>query len=262
MSDFNINNAAKKIGLTSDQTQDLQAYYQKLSEAEKTKFGETDFLKLVEARGYKTSSPSESEGPTPATPSVKTPATPEQLKDLLHFFAGGATPGAAVMALLTEDAAEQRRLNRELRSAQVETTAKEIEEQSKLMMKKAVTQLVLGVVSGGISIASGISGAVQSGKALTGGLSSSDAALKNTSISSQQTVAQGGGKIVDAVSQYIGTKYDADIKKIDAKIEKSRAEADRFRELNEALEDLIRKCISTAEAISESSNQARAKILA
>ncbi|MDR2302054.1 MAG: type III secretion system translocon subunit SctB [Deltaproteobacteria bacterium] len=259
---LDINDASRKIGLNQAQTEDLQAYFQKLSETEKKSFGETDFIKLVEARGYKAQGSSDSEKPTLKESSAKTPATPQELKDLLRSFAGAASPAAMVMALLTEDASKQRMVNKELRAAQVEATAKEMEAQAKVMMEKAVTQLVLGVVSGAITIGSGVFGAAKSAKALGAGLSTGDATLTNTKISSQQQIASGVGSILGSVSDFMGTKYEAEIKEMDAKIERSRASAENFRDLNEALMELIRKCISTAEALSESANQARSKILA
>ncbi|MDR2388140.1 MAG: type III secretion system translocon subunit SctB, partial [Deltaproteobacteria bacterium] len=195
---LDIVDASKKFGLTQAQTEDIQTYYQNLSETEKTQFSQADFLKLVEARGYKAKDSSEAETPALKESSLKTPASATELMDLLRSFSGGISPGALVMALLTETAAEQREANKELKAAQVEATAKEIEKQAEVMMEKAVIQLALGVTAGAISIGSGISGAVQSAGALKAGLSPGDAALKNTFISSQQQVAQGGGSILGA----------------------------------------------------------------
>ena len=49
---------------------------------------------------------------------------------------------------------------------------------------------------------------------------------------------------------------------MDASIERDRASIEQLKDINEALTDLIRKSLSTAEAIQESANQARSEILA
>ena len=43
--------------------------------------------------------------------------------------------------------------------------------------------------------------------------------------------------------------YDANIKEMDAEIEKSRSTVEQLKDINEALNELIRKSLSTAEAI-------------
>ena len=90
-----------------------------------------------------------SELPKLATP---TGAAFAQLKD----WPGLPSPGALIMSVTTEYAAEQRRQNQELMWKETEAIAESMKDQAAEMRKAAVTQLVLGCVSGAVQIGVGL----------------------------------------------------------------------------------------------------------
>ena len=73
----------------------------------------------------------------------------------LGGWVGVASPMASINALITEMSAEQRKENREVMKAQTDSIALSIEQQADEIRKKAVAQLVCGVVSGAINIGMG-----------------------------------------------------------------------------------------------------------
>lgn len=73
----------------------------------------------------------------------------EQWSDRLPSF------GANYLAMITDIASEQRRQNAQMRADQTEEIVAKIHDQTDEMRTKAIVQLVIGVVSGTISIAQG-----------------------------------------------------------------------------------------------------------
>ncbi|WP_308775733.1 type III secretion system translocon subunit SctB [uncultured Bilophila sp.] len=73
----------------------------------------------------------------------------------LGGWVGVASPMASINALITEMSAEQRKENREVMKAQTDSIALSMEQQADEIRKKAVAQLVCGVVSGAINIGMG-----------------------------------------------------------------------------------------------------------
>ena len=64
--------------------------------------------------------------------------------------------GANYMAMITDVASEQRRQNAEMRALQTEEMIDKIQDQAAELRSRAVTQLVMGIVSGTLSIAQGV----------------------------------------------------------------------------------------------------------
>jgi hypothetical protein len=164
------------------------------------------------------------------------------------------SPGAVVMAFITADAAEQRKINRELVHQQTEAIAQNIELEAETMREKALVQLVLGIVSNVIKIGTGFAQMGVAGKA-------GDASLGGAKANAVGSVGGGFSGIVDSVSQYEGTMYDARIKEMEADDERMRAARDALKDLNESLNALIEKSLSTADAIQQNMNQTNARIL-
>ena len=73
----------------------------------------------------------------------------------LGGWVGVASPMASINALITEMSAEQRKENREVMKAQTDSIATSMEQQADEIRKKAVAQLVCGIVSGAINIGMG-----------------------------------------------------------------------------------------------------------
>ena len=73
---------------------------------------------------------------------------PKSSSGALGAWVGVASPMASINALITEMSAEQRKENREVMKAQTDSIAMSMEQQADEIRKKAVAQLVCGVVSG------------------------------------------------------------------------------------------------------------------
>ncbi|MDR2442237.1 MAG: type III secretion system translocon subunit SctB [Deltaproteobacteria bacterium] len=186
----------------------------------------------------------------------------ENLNQLVTSFAGTASLGSAIMAILVEHASQQRKVNKEAKLTQAESNAQEIEKQAKEMKTKAAVQLALAIVSGAISIIGGMVTVKGVGSALKSGLKGEALGAATTKIGGQQTAFSGVSGILGAVSENIGTMSDATVKKMDAEIERGRQNVENLKDFNDALNDLISKLMAAAQSIEESSNQARTKIMA
>jgi hypothetical protein len=258
---FDIGAMSKNYGLDAEQTQSVKESYQSLPPEKQASFGVKDFELLLTNKGYTFLPGGKLSDPNLDKPKAQVP-TGEALKNFAKGFEGTASLGAVVMSLITKDAAEQRKINKEIKAAEAESTAQSIEEQAKEMREKAIIQLVLGVVSGAVTIAGGAIAAGKAGSALTKNLDPGAAALTNTKIGAEQQAYGGVATITNAVSQFVGTKYDAKIKDLEAKEQRSRSTVENLKDFNDSLTELIRKTIQTAESIADSTNQARSKILA
>ena len=109
---------------------------------------------------------------------------PKSSSGSLGGWVGVASPMASINALITEMSAEQRKENREVMKAQTDSIAMSMEQQADEIRKKAVAQLVCGVVSGAINIGMG---AVQFGmgmKQLNMGKQQTDIANKQADLKS------------------------------------------------------------------------------
>ena len=109
---------------------------------------------------------------------------PKSSSGALGAWVGVASPRASINALITEMSAEQRKENREVMKAQTDSIAMSMEQQADEIRKKAVAQLVCGVVSGAINIGMG---AVQFGmgmKQLNMGKQQTDIANKQADLKS------------------------------------------------------------------------------
>lgn len=80
---------------------------------------------------------------------------PKSSSGSLGGWVGVASPMASINALITEMSAEQRKENREVMKAQTDSIAMSMEQQADEIRKKAVAQLICGVVSGAINIGMG-----------------------------------------------------------------------------------------------------------
>ena len=233
----------------------------------------------------------------------------------LKLWPGLPSPGALIMCVTTQYAAEQRRQNQEITWAQTEAIAASMHSEADKMREAAVTQLVLGVVSGAISIGMGIvqigmSGAAASKAAKAADAAADEATLQggikaaNKAINAGQTgadvskaflqgadaaadaadaagkaahqasmtasntfmgaVTQFGGSVtgmIGSAGQFISAEAQAACKEMQADQEKMRAVRDSIKDFNEALRELIQKALAAQNAVQESTNQTRSRIL-
>lgn len=210
--------------------------------------------------------------------------------------------GANYLAMITDIASEQRRQNAQMRADQTEEIVAKIHDQTDEMRTKAIVQLVIGVVSGTISIAQGAASTAMTVKGMranetsaveardrvidqgTGGgtkpltekqmnklLTKSESTytstrqqadmLLNTRVGSFNSGMGGITGIMGSASQSVGTFFDANIKEMEADVERMRAQQDALKSLDESLQAVIQKALSTQDAIQQSMNQARTKIM-
>ena len=210
--------------------------------------------------------------------------------------------GANYLAMITDIASEQRRQNAQMRADQTEEIVAKIHDQTDEMRTKAIVQLVIGVVSGTISIAQGAASTAMTVKGMranetsaveardrvidqgTGGgtkpltekqmnklLTKSESTytstrqqadmLLNTRVGSFNSGMGGITGIMGSASQSVGTFFDANIKEMEADVERMRAQQDALKSLAESLQAVIQKALSTQDAIQQSMNQARTKIM-
>lgn len=187
---------------------------------------------------------------------LPTLSPPKSSSGTLGSWVGVASPMASINALITELSAEQRKENREVMKAQTDTIVMSMEQQADEIREKAVAQLVCGIVSGTISIASG-------GMMLGGSFAGHIGKLKmdNTVGTALGSVGQGASGIAGSVGQFIGAQYDAAMKEMEADQERMRASRDALKSINDGLSELIQKSISTQDAIQQNMNQTRSRIL-
>jgi len=204
---------------------------------------------------------------------------------LLKDWPAIPSPGALIMSATTEFAAEQRRQNQEFMWQETEAIAQSMKDQAQKMRSAAITQLVLGVVSGAIQMGLGITQAVMGAAAAKAAKTAMDEAMAgvddaltaaklgseafnsvmmnaNTNISAVGQIGGGGAKIIEAWAQFEGAHMQAKVKEMEADQEKMRAVRDSVKNLDDGLRDLIHKALAAQNDIQASTNQARTKILA
>jgi hypothetical protein len=180
---------------------------------------------------------------------------------LLKDWPALPSPGALIMSLTTEYAAEQRKQNQQLMWAQTEALVDSMKAEADKMREMARVQLALGIVSGVISIATGFA---QIGLSTHGFKSGEEAIMKkfNEISNAVGQIGSGLGKMFDAGSQYAGSMAQAEMKEMQADQEKMRALRDSIKDLNEALRELIQKSLAAQNDIQSTTNQTRTRILA
>ncbi|MDR2113388.1 MAG: type III secretion system translocon subunit SctB [Candidatus Accumulibacter sp.] len=171
------------------------------------------------------------------------------------------SPAALIMSLITEQTAEQRQMNAEVRAMQTEAIVDNIENQADKMREKATEQLALGIVSGTVQIASGLASMGAAAKAPIGDGAGTIKMGADARSNAVGNVGKGASSYVDAINQYMGTIADAEIKEMQADEEKIRAMRDTVKEMDDSLKELIQKMLSSSDSIQQLTNQSRAKIL-
>lgn len=170
-----------------------------------------------------------------------------------------ASPGAAVFAIMIDSTAEERRDNAELRISQTEVIASKMEAEADEMRKKAVTQLVLGVVSSAVTIGFGALTAGMAGSAV--GSDAGFTTADNAKVTAMGQIGTGIAGLFSTTSDVAGTFFDANIKDMEADIARQETFRDILDSLDEALSQQISKAISTMESIQSDMNQTRTRIL-
>lgn len=190
----------------------------------------------------------EAAGSNSSVPQLDTPTASSAF--MAENLAGSSSMWAKALSLITQMSAEQRQATRDQKALQTELQIDNINEQADTMRAKAVTQLVLGVVTGAMSIGQGFAGMGMLG-----------AGKSDVYVTCFNNVMKGFGDSVSGINQSVGGFLDADVKEIEAQGERIKAMSDQLDSLDQALKELIQKALSTQNAIQENVNQTRTKIL-
>lgn len=199
-------------------------------------------------------------------PVLTTPMIPVTEMDF-SAFPSVPSPGADLLALLSEVADEQRRANNDARSALLQSTVSELEGQASRIRTQAAVNLASGLISAGFEFAQGAYSSIASGAALKSvkGLDSTAQAallqIKGTKIQGNAAAFKAVGDAIKSVMDYEGTIYDVENKLSEANIERLRDMRERLSSLDQSLNELISKAASAQGELSETTNQTRTRIL-
>lgn len=163
---------------------------------------------------------------------------------------GASSMWAKALSLITEMSAQQRQATRDQKALQTEMQIDNIMEQAKTIQNKAITQLVLGVATGAVSIGMGF-----------GGIRLQAAGKSQQFMTSFNNISSGFSGAMQGATQSSGSFFDANVSELQAKEEKIKAMTDQLESLDQSLKELVQKALSTQNAIQENINQTRTKIL-
>ncbi len=202
------------------------------------------------------------------------PPDVKALRKITDWVSGAApSPGAAIMAAITDISADQRRQNKDIMIQESMTIVETMEKQARELKNKAITQLVMGIVSGTVTIAQGAVAIGMSAKAPKAPGKDAQAGGPEMATYNRQLAAhtakvqgvtgslEGLGRALSSSGQAAGGFYDSTIKEMDADIEKMRAAVENLRSLNQSFTELIQKSQGSYDSIQQAMTQARNKIL-
>ncbi len=188
-------------------------------------------------------------------------ATPEhQAQTNIALLGGMPSPMGIFAALMTESAAEDRKANREGAKAAGDAAIEKMRDEASEIRSNAKTQLALGIVGGLATMTAGtVQAGVASGMIPTIGNVSADC-LSSYSQGVGQAIG-GGGQIIGSVGTFLDSTSQAQQKELQADAEKLRNLKEQMRSFNDSLNEFINKVMSAYDAIQQSQNQTRQKIL-
>ncbi len=216
------------------------------------------------------------------------PALRRPLTDVTAMGMGSLV--AQLNYLVTSSLSQQRAQNRDEMIAQTEAAIKEIKNQASEIRSKATKMLIIGIVTGGLQI---VAGAIQVGCGISAAKAARESAnmlkpkevdgvvqaitdevranARMTADVAQATTLQGQGwgaiiggigGAINSVGQYLGAKADAAIKESEAAQQKHQSAADRLRDLNQSLMEIIRGLQQASEGTVQSQVQAMSRVMA
>ncbi len=183
-----------------------------------------------------------------------------QAQTNIALLGGMPSPMGLFAALITESASEDRKANREGMKAAGDLAVSKMRDEAAEIRKNAATQLAIGIASGAMTIAGGL---VQSGLAsgaIKGPASLTDSTRSAYAMGMGQAVG-GAGQIVGSTGTFLNSMSEAKQKEFQADAEMARNLKEQLRSFNDALNELISKTLSAYDAIQQSTNQTRQKIL-
>lgn len=182
--------------------------------------------------------------------------------------AASASLGSALLAKISEISEEQRRANAMVRAEQTVATVNKLHDQAEEIRSQATAAFACSICSSIISIGASVLSIAGTGKAMSENANLNDAAeraamltAKTQRIGAVAESIQGTAKMFSAGETLATGIGQAAQTHIQAEIEMLRASTEEVNELIDALREVVDKATSAQNAIQQSENQARTRIL-
>ena len=182
--------------------------------------------------------------------------------------AASASLGSALLAKISEISEEQRRANAMVRAEQTVATVNKLHDQAEEIRSQATAAFACSICSSIISIGASVLSIAGTGKAMSDAAKINDAAERAASLTAMtQRVGavaesvQGTAKMFSAGETLATGIGQAAQTHIQAEIEMLRASTEEVNELIDALREVVDKATSAQDAIQQSENQSRTRIL-
>lgn len=182
--------------------------------------------------------------------------------------AASASLGSALLAKISEISEEQRRANAMVRAEQTVATVNKLHDQAEEIRSQATAAFACSICSSIISIGASVLSIAGTGKAMSENANINDAAeraamltAKTQRIGAVAESIQGTAKMFSAGETLATGIGQAAQTHIQAEIEMLRASTEEVNELIDALREVVDKASSAQNAIQQSENQARTRIL-
>lgn len=182
--------------------------------------------------------------------------------------AASASLGSALLAKISEISEEQRRANAMVRAEQTVATVNKLHDQAEEIRSQATAAFACSICSSIISIGASVLSIAGTGKAMSENANINDAAeraamltAKTQRIGAVAESIQGTAKMFSAGETLATGIGQAAQTHIQAEIEMLRASTEEVNELIDALREVVDKATSAQNAIQQSENQARTRIL-
>lgn len=182
--------------------------------------------------------------------------------------AASASLGSALLAKISEISEEQRRANAMVRAEQTVATVNKLHDQAEEIRSQATAAFACSICSSIISIGASVLSIAGTGKAMSENANINDAAeraamltAKTQRIGAVAESIQGTAKMFSAGETLATGIGQAAQTHIQAEIEMLRASTEEVNELIDALREVVDKATNAQNAIQQSENQARTRIL-
>jgi hypothetical protein len=159
----------------------------------------------------------------------------------------GLSALAALMMLMIQNAAEQRKTGQEIRAAQSEQVQSEMLDAADKMRDGAITAMALGVAAGVVSMAGAAWGA---------------AAGSPEAAASRNAIGGGGSTILKSIGDGVQGILGADAKMAEAEAEKIRNERETEGDTIANLKDFMQTTLQLIQTMLEKENETLARVLA
>ena len=182
--------------------------------------------------------------------------------------AASASLGSALLAKISEISEEQRRANAMVRAEQTVATVNKLHDQAEEIRSQATAAFACSICSSIISIGASVLSIAGTGKAMSENANINDAAeraamltAKTQRIGAVAESIQGTAKMFSAGETLATGIGQAAQTHIQGEIEMLRASTEEVNELIDALREVVDKATSAQNALQQSENQARTRIL-